>query len=81
MPLPRSSWRKTNLSLSRRLIVLPFEPDANCVPSGENATDVIQSKWLSNVRCRLPVAASHSLIVSSSEPDVNCVPSGENATV
>ena len=50
------------------------------VPSGESATDRIQSACPVKVRISAPVEAFHSLAVLSYEPVSTFVPSVENAT-
>jgi hypothetical protein len=56
------------------------DPDTIRVPSGENATDVIDKERRVNTEAQMPVLQSQSRTVPSSDPDTISVPPGENAT-
>jgi hypothetical protein len=60
--------------------VLSHEAEANCFPSGENATEKTKLEWPLSVAVFAPVIALHNRIVLSREAEANCFPSGENAT-
>jgi len=62
------------------LTVLPSDPDTNCLPSGEYATERTERVCPLSSLIKSPDAASHNLIVLSKDPDANCLPSGEYAT-
>ena len=63
---------------------VPYPPEiaeASWVPSGENATEVVDNPpgpW--NVLIFLPVETFHSLTIPPNSPEASVVPSGENAT-
>ena len=54
-------------------------PEASVVPSGENATELIQA-ICSRVAISRPVSTSHSLTVPSIAPEAIVEQSGEKAT-
>jgi hypothetical protein len=68
--------------------ILPPLVDSAVLPSGENATEYMESAWPLKVRSTLPVATSHSLSVGSRAvmsplpppPERAVRPSGEKAT-
>jgi hypothetical protein len=63
------------------LIVPSSDPDTILVPSGENATELMQSLWafVFSINCS-SLPDSQTLIVPSADPDTILAPSGENAT-
>ena len=60
--------------------VLSSEVDARTMPSGEKATALTESLWLSSVCFQIPVVAFQSRTVLSYEVDARTLPSGEKAT-
>ena len=62
------------------IIVLSFDPLANRVPLGLNATELIKSLCPSNVAIKILVSRFQSFIVLSQDPLANRVPLGLNAT-
>src|SRR6267154_1593363 len=69
------------VSASHNQMVLSYDPDTMCLPSGENATELTRlSCPVRGARSSSPVSASHNQIVVSSDTDTMHLPSGENAT-
>ena len=68
------------VSTFHRRIVSSVDPEANSLPSGENATDQTQPVCPLNTCISVPVSTFHRRIVLSRDPEANSLPSGENAT-
>jgi hypothetical protein len=69
------------LGIYQILMVLSFEPNAICLPSGEKVTDKTQSVCpINGWPSRSPVSESQMHTVVLSEPDAICLPSREKAT-
>ena len=62
-------------------MVLSYEPDTMCLPSGENATKKTEPvcPWR-GFPTRPPICTSQTWIMLLCEPDTIYLPSGENAT-
>jgi uncharacterized protein YfaA (DUF2138 family) len=66
---------------SQTRMVLSADPEMILDPSGENATEEIQSSWpRRGGSISMPVLASQTRMVLSSDPEMILDPSGENAT-
>lgn len=60
--------------------VLSLDPDARCLPSGENATAVTQKEWSSSILSEAPLVGFQSRTVLLYDPDAKSLPSDETAT-
>ena len=77
---PRSTCFQTlSIFKSQILELLSAEPEANFVPSGENATELTEPSCL-NRECSNFDSKSRIVTILSAEPEANFLPSGENAT-
>jgi hypothetical protein len=71
--------RSLPVPTSQNLIVPSQPPEANVLPSGENATDQALAVCAFIVARSLPVATSQSFTVPSSNPQASVLPSAANA--
>ena len=60
--------------------VSSVDPEANNLPSGENATEKTHPVCFVKICICLPVSTFHRRIVRSLDPEARSLPSGENAT-